>query len=316
MSETPGPRARDALDPERPLGRRAVVEDRVHVPDEQDPWSAAAPPPCRSRRSPSCGSPSAGACAAPLDVPARRRGTAARTRSAIRLTPAGEYEPQSMLTMRLAARRRTRRTRAATRSRSAPHVHRRPTLACAAAANHGRGRMRDDRSDGRGRRRAPAPPRASSRSSSTDPGPAEVRVRVDGERPVPLRSLGDRARQLGRAVPDAARPRGRRRRRGGRRRGGRPSRPAIAVLLAWAVPCGDVRRVPPRPPAPLRPRLGAAAAPAHRRRRAAHRHALARHVRDAHRGSRRAGDPRARRDSSSTPRACSAAARRPASARR
>ena len=42
--------------------------------------------------------------------------------------------------------------------------------------------------------------------------------------------------------------------------------PGDAVLLAWAVPCGRVHRVPPGPSAPMRPLVGTTAAPARRRR--------------------------------------------------
>ena len=62
-----------------------------------------------------------------------------------------------------------------------------------------------------------------------------------GQRRVPLRPVGDRERQLGYAVPDAARPRRSRHRGGGRPRrvvGGAGDR----VVVSWAIPCGRCRR--------------------------------------------------------------------------
>ena len=83
----------------------------------------------------------------------------------------------------------------------------------------------------------------SSRSTSTRHGPGRCSIRHRGQRRVPLRPVGDRARELGNhAVPDAARARGRRHRGGGRPRRvvGGARRPRRRV--AWAMPCGRCRQ--------------------------------------------------------------------------
>ena len=52
MSVTPGPIGDAVLDPERPFRGRARVEDRVHVPDQQDPRAVGAAAERRHKRGP------------------------------------------------------------------------------------------------------------------------------------------------------------------------------------------------------------------------------------------------------------------------
>ena len=98
MSETPGPRARSPVDRERTLGDGAVVEDGVHVTDEEDRRSAAAiQRPDHEVAQPVLTRP--GGVRRPLDRPPAASNRASHP-SAISFTPEGEYEPQSTLTIR------------------------------------------------------------------------------------------------------------------------------------------------------------------------------------------------------------------------
>ena len=171
MSETPGPAGDVALDAERPLRRRAVVEDRIHVPDQQDVGAAVAAPAARSagRRAlvhrPSCGRRSTS-----QPDPRNRRSHM----SAIRFTPRGEYEPQSTLTM-VSSSARNSSERASARSRRPERPWVTPTLACAARSRT-ESACRGSRSAPWSKR--PGPECGSRRSSIDPPGPGEVLVRV------------------------------------------------------------------------------------------------------------------------------------------
>ena len=127
------------------------------------------------------------------------------------------------------------------------------------------------------------------------PGPGEVLVRLVASGVCHSDLWAIEPRELGAAVPDAARSRGRRAssRRSvtaSRRPPWRSGRP----LLGGAV--WDMRSLSARRPAPVLPCVGAASSrPPGAGRRAALGDALARHPRHAHRRARRAGDPDAGR---------------------
>ena len=99
MSDTPGPRAVVALDPERPLGDRALVEHRVHVADQQDVRSAGPAETADHEVAELWLAVVGGLMRAALDLPSAVRGTAPRTGRRSRSRPAGEYEPQSTFTI-------------------------------------------------------------------------------------------------------------------------------------------------------------------------------------------------------------------------
>ena len=175
MSETPGPRAIPSSTRNGTRRGGAVVEHRVHVPDQQHPACVPCPQRRPITRSPSWGAPSSGTCGMrstsqpPVaeaglghvgdDVHARRANTSrsrrspwlrARRRSRLRARPSGPGAP-ARPSAPDASMRRTPRTRT--------------------------GRDGDDRGDGRGGAGAGGPPR-SSRSSWTTRGRARSASRV------------------------------------------------------------------------------------------------------------------------------------------
>ena len=198
-----GPVRDRALDAERPFGGRAVVEHRVGVSDQQDARPAARLPAVRraDRR----------AAARPGRARGWRRSTSqpnARNRSLAAIDDlvhtGGRVRAAVDVDHRLQLGQVLRRARAATRSRRLRTSIRR-TLACGSAANHGGwGDARGTRSGHRGTGRA-RPHRAHRGGSARSRGGAGPHRR---QRCLPLGPVGDRTRQLGLAVPDAARPRG------------------------------------------------------------------------------------------------------------
>ena len=223
MSETPGPRAMSPRSRTDALGHGPVVEDRVHVTHEQHVRSPAprrVPSREAERRPPACGR---------HRPPTRDRGTAP-TWSAIRLTPSGEYEPQSTLTI-VSSTSRNSGYLAWTRSRSVWTSMGDADASMSRSQREGEGGARGDRRGGgcdrrRGPCRRPRDRRAGRR------GPRAPR----GERRVSLGPVGDRARELGRPSRCSSATRepasSRRWATAWTRLTGDP------VVLAWAVPCG------------------------------------------------------------------------------